>query len=148
YQSLFAIFGALYLSFAAVGVWLGGSDEAIKGLIGLINRYIPGLISDHGLVKPDQVTAVAEGSAGILTITGAVAVVVVIWTAIGFVTYTRRAIRDTFGLPFDRRSYVLLKARDLLAAALFGVALLAGAVLASITTGAVDLLFRLIGVTD
>lgn len=148
YQSLFAIFGALYLSFAAVGVWLGGSDEAIKGLIGLINRYIPGLISDHGLVKPDQVTAVAEASAGILTITGAVAVVVVVWTAIGFVTYTRRAIRDTFGLPFDRRSYVLLKARDLLAAALFGVALLAGAVLASITTGAVDLLFRLIGVTD
>ncbi len=147
YQSLFAIFGAIYLAFAAVGVWLGGSAPAIAGLIELVNRYIPDLISDNGLVKPDQVAAVASGSSGLLTITGVVAVVVVVWTAIGFVTYARRAVRDTFGLSFDRRNYLLLKARDLLAAALFGFALLVGAVLGTITTGAVDLIFSLLGLT-
>ncbi len=148
YQSLFAIFGVIYLAFAAVGAWLGGSSDAIRALIDIINSYIPDLISDSGLVKPEQVRSVASGSTGLLTVTGAVAAVVVVWTAIGFVTYTRRAVRDTFGLPFDRRNYLLLKARDLLAAALFGLALLVGAGLGSITTGAVDLLFQLVGWDD
>ncbi|MCK6066715.1 MULTISPECIES: YihY/virulence factor BrkB family protein [Microbacterium] len=148
YQSLFAIFGVIYLAFAAVGAWLGGSSDAIRALIDIINGYIPDLISDSGLVKPEQVRSVATGSTGLLTVTGAVAAVVVVWTAIGFVTYTRRAVRDTFGLPFDRRNYLLLKARDFLAATLFGLALLLGAGLGSITTGAVDLLFQLVGWDD
>jgi len=145
YQSLFAIFGVIYLSFAIVGLWLGGSQQAIQGLIELINRYIPQIISEDGLVKPEQVEAVAQGSGGLLSITGAIAGIVVIWTAIGFITYARRAVRDTFGLPFDRRNYLLLKARDLLAAALFGVALVLGAIMGAITTGAVDLLLSLLG---
>lgn len=145
YQALFAIFGIVYLAFASVGVWLGGSDDAVHALIDLINGYIPDLISETGLVTPEQVSEVASRSSGLLTVTGVVAAVVVIWTAIGFVTYARRAVRDTFGLPFDRRNYLLLKARDLLAAALFGLALLAGAALGSITTGALDLVFSLLG---
>ncbi|KAA9155505.1 YihY/virulence factor BrkB family protein [Microbacterium lushaniae] len=148
YQSLFAIFGVIYLAFATVGAWLGGSADAIRTLIDIINSYIPDLISDSGLVKPEQVKSVAAGSTGLLTATGAFAAVVVVWTAIGFVTYTRRAVRDTFGLPFDRRNYLLLKARDLLAAALFGLALLVGAALGSVATGAVDLLFQLVGWDD
>lgn len=145
YQALFAIFGIVYLAFASVGVWLGGSDDAIRALIDLINGYIPDLISETGLVTPEQVREVAARSSGLLTVTGVVAAVVVIWTAIGFVTYARRAVRDTFGLPFDRRNYLLLKARDLLAAALFGLALLAGAALGSVTTGVLDLVFSLVG---
>lgn len=64
-----------------------------------------------------------------LGVTGAIALGAVIWTAIGWVTFSRRAVRDMFGLPPDRRNYVLLKARDLVAAFLFGVALLAGSAL-------------------
>ncbi len=128
-----------------VGIWLGGSTAAIDGLIRIINSYVPGLISENGLVDRDQVEAVAQDSGRLLTITGIVAVVVVVWTAIGFVTFTRRAVRDTFGLPFDLRNYVMLKARDFLASILFGISLLVGALLGSITTGAVDLVFGLIG---
>lgn len=148
YQGLFAMFSALYLAFASVGIWLGGSPEAIRALIRVVNGYIPGIISDNGLVKPDQVEAVAQESGRLLGVTGGVALVVVIWTTIGFVTFTRRAVRDTFGLPFDLRNYVLLKARDFVASLLFGVALLVGALLGSITTGAVDLLFGMIGWTS
>ncbi|WP_344226284.1 YihY/virulence factor BrkB family protein [Microbacterium binotii] len=141
YQSLFAIFAGIYLAAAAVGVWLGGDDAAVHQLIDIVNSYIPALISESGLVKPSQVEAVAsQSSGGLLPVTGAIALVVVIWTAIGFITYTRRAVRDTFGLPFDSRSYLMLKARDLLAAALFGIALLAGWMLVQITTWALDLL--------
>lgn len=146
YQSLFAIFAVLYVAFAAVGLWMGGSAEAVQGLIRLVNAYIPGLISDNGLVTPQDVASVATQSTGALAITGAIAVVVAIWTAIGFVTFTRRAVRDIFGLPFDRRNYFLLKARDLVAALFFGVALIVGAVLGYVTGGALDFLLSLLGI--
>lgn len=148
YQSLFAIFAALYFAFAIVGVWLGGSQQTINALIEIVNTYVPGLISEHGLVHPEDVADVAQSSSGALAITGAIAFVVAIWTAIGFVTFTRRAVRDTFGLPFDRRGYIILKARDFLAAAMFGVALILGAILGGVAAGAIDLLFRLLGWTD
>ncbi len=145
FQALFAIFGAIYLAFAGVGVWLGGSRVAITGLIDIINSYIPGIIGENGLVQPEDVEDIARDSGRLLTITGIVAVGVVIWTATGFITFTRRAVRDTFGLPFDLRSFVMLKARDFVAALLFGVSLLIGALLGSIATGAIDLVFSLLG---
>lgn len=141
YQSLFAIFAVLYVAFAAAGYWLGASSTALDTLIAVINRYVPNLISEKGLVHPDQVEAVAHGSGSTLVITGLVAFVVAMWTAIGFITYTRRAVRDIFGLTYDSRSYVMLKARDLVAALIFGAALLIGAALGSVTTWALRLFF-------
>jgi membrane protein len=145
YQSLFTIFAAIYLSFAIVGGWLGGDPDAVDQLIAIINSYIPNLISDSGLVKPEQVEEIAASSGSLLTITGLVALVVIIWTAIGFVTYARRAVRDTFGLPYDGRSYVLLKARDLLAALIFGIALLVGSLLVQMTTWALEVVLSVLG---
>lgn len=148
YQALFAIFSVIYLVFAGAGLWLGAGAGAISRLTAVINRYIPNLISEEGLVSPEQVAVVADSSAGTLGVTGAIALVIVIWTAIGFVTFARRAVRDIFGLPFDTRSYVLLKARDLGAALVFGAALLLGAVVASIATWALGVLFALVGLDD
>lgn len=148
YQSLFAIFAAIYLAFAIVGYWLGASPEAVDGLIQLINSYIPNLIADDGLIKPADVQAVASSSGSALLITGAVAFIVAIWTAIGFITYTRRAVRDIFGLPYDSRSYLLLKARDLLAALVFGAAILVGWVLGQVTTWALSILFVALGLGE
>lgn len=145
YQSLFAIFGVIYLAFAIVGLWLGASNAAIQRVIEIINEYIPNLISENGLVTPEQVSEVANQSVGALGITGAIALVVVIWTAIGFITFTRRAVRDIFGLPFDRRPYVLLKARDFVAAFVFGIALLIGATLSSFAVWALEGVFDLLG---
>ncbi|MBU4466101.1 MAG: YihY/virulence factor BrkB family protein [Actinobacteria bacterium] len=146
YQALFACFAAIYVAFAIAGLWLGGSPQAITAMIDLINGYIPNLITEEGgLVTPDQVTTIATGSAGVLGVTGAIALITVIWTAIGFVTFTRRAVRDIFGLERDRRAYVLLKALDLLAAIVFGAALVAGSVLGQIATWALGTFFSLFG---
>ena len=123
YQALFAIFAAIYVAFAITGLWLGGNDDAVNAMIALINSYIPGLIGDNGVVTPEQVQQIASSTTGVLGVTGLIALGAVIWTAIGWVTYSRRGVRDIFGIPPDRRSYVLLKARDLLAAIIFGVAL-------------------------
>lgn len=148
YQSLFAMFSAIYTAFAVVGIWLGGSASAVSGLISIINSYIPDIIGKEegqGLVTEADVAEIAQRSGSVLAITGAVAFVVALWTAIGFVTFTRRAVRDIFGLPFDTRNYVLLKARDFLAAAMFGLALLVGAALAGVTTGVIEAIFDFFG---
>lgn len=146
YQALFTVFAAIYIAAAMIGLWLGGNQSAVDGLIDVINSYVPGLIGDDGgLIERSQVQDVASRIGGVLTsITSVVALGVLIWTAIGFVTYTRRAVRDTFGLPYDSRNALLLKAGDLAAAVLFGLALLAGWVLVQITTWALHLLMSLL----
>ncbi|MGO8608791.1 YhjD/YihY/BrkB family envelope integrity protein, partial [Rhizobium johnstonii] len=88
---------------------------------------------------------IATSSTGVLAVTGLIALGTAVWTAIGFVTFARRAVRDIFGIPPDRRSYVILKARDLLAATTFGVALILGFALTSVGTWALHVLFTLLG---
>ncbi|MDQ0642199.1 YihY/virulence factor BrkB family protein [Microbacterium murale] len=146
YQALFAIFAAIYLAFAIAGLWLGGSDEAVDALIGVINSYVPNLISDQSdFLTPDQAKEIAGNMTGVLSVTGLIALGAVIWTAIGWVTFSRRAVRDIFGLPPDRRSYVLLKARDLLAAVIFGIALILGSALSSASAAALSWILSLFG---
>lgn len=146
YQALFAIFAAIYLAFAIAGLWLGGSTEAVDGMIDIINSYIPNLIQDEGGVfTPQQVQEIAASTTGLLSITGLIALGTVIWTAIGWVTFSRRATRDIFGLPPDRRSYVILKARDLLAALIFGVSLIVGSLLSSASAVALAWILSLLG---
>lgn len=146
YQALFAIFAAIYLAFAIAGLWLGGSEEAVDGLIEIINSYIPNLIQDSGGVfTPQQVQDIAANTTGVLSITGLIALGTVIWTAIGWVTFSRRATRDIFGLPPDRRSYIILKARDLLAAMIFGLSLVVGSLLSSASAAVLSWLLGMIG---
>ena len=147
YQALFAIFAAIYLAFAITGLWLGGNTDAVNAMIALINSYIPGLISDTGgVVTPAEVQQIASSTSGVLGVTGLIALGTVIWTAIGWVTYSRRGVRDIFGLPPDRRSYVLLKARDLIAAIIFGAALVVGAALTWVGSWLLSLLLSLFGI--
>lgn len=145
YYILFALFALLYVLFAGVGIWLGGSTAAVDRLIEIINSYVPGLIGENGIVSSEEVYTIAQGTGGVFGITGAIAVLLGLWTAIGAITFTRRAVRDIFGLPYDDRSFVLLKARDLLAAIVFGGALLLGAALSTIGVWAMISVFDLIG---
>lgn len=143
YYALFALFALLYVGFAGAGLWLGASSLAIEALVRLVNTYIPGLIGPDGLFSLQDVTQIAQDASGVLGVTGAIAVGVALWTAVSAVTFTRRAVRDLFGLPFDARSYWLLKARDFFAAIVFGGAMLIGAVLISLSVWALEQIFLL-----
>lgn len=145
YQALFAIFAAIYVAFAITGIWLNGNSDAVDAMIALINSYIPNLISDTGVVTPAQVEDIVSQTTGVLGVTGLIALGTVVWTAIGWVTYARRGVRDMFGLPPDRRSYVLLKTRDLLAATVFGIALIVGALLSNLSAWALAWILSLFG---
>ena len=146
YQALFAIFAAIYVAFAITGLWLGGNADAVDAMISVINSYIPGLIGPEGIVSTGEVKEIAASTTGVLSVTGLIALATVVWTAIGWVTYSRRGVRDIFAIPPDRRSYALLKARDLLAAAIFGVALIVGSALSAISAWALSWVLGLFGV--
>lgn len=149
YQALFAAFAAVYVVFAVAGLWLGGSTEAIDGLINIINNYVPGLIGENGLATPAQVHEIVANSTGTtLSVTGAIALGTLIWTAVGAISFARRAVRGVFGIPPDRRNYFLLKSLDFLAAVVFGAGLVLGTALGTIGTWALEFAFNLIGLGD
>ncbi|WP_347344121.1 YihY/virulence factor BrkB family protein [Microbacterium sp.] len=145
YQALFAVFAGIYVAFAAAGIWLGASPAAVNALIDGINSYVHGLIGEGGLFTRSQVWDIARESRGVLAVTGSVAIVVSIWTAIGFVSFSRRAVRNVFGLPPDRQNIVVVKARDLVAACALALALIAGFVIGTAGTGAAGLILTALG---
>ncbi|HLM17764.1 MAG TPA: YhjD/YihY/BrkB family envelope integrity protein, partial [Acidimicrobiia bacterium] len=145
YQSLFAVFAAVYVVFAVAGLWFFNIEQALDALVLLINTIAPGLVGDDGVITTATLEEISTASTSLFGWTGAVALAGLIWTAIGWVTYTRMAVRSIFSLPKDTRSYVLLKARDLVAALAFGAALLVAAVLSIVATGFLGWLLSLVG---
>jgi membrane protein len=148
YQALFAVFAAVYVIFSVAGIWFASRPETMQALEDLINTYVPGLIGEHGAIKPSDLEALAHSSTFLLSWTGIIAAAGLIWTAIGWVTYSRLGVRSVFGLPKDTRSYVLLKARDLLAALIFGAVLLFASALTVASTAAVSWMFRVLGISS
>ncbi|GLK16228.1 YihY/virulence factor BrkB family protein [Herbiconiux flava] len=138
YQALFAVFAAVYLVFAGAGIWLVQSPETMDALVVLINTYVPRLIGEKGIISPADLSMIATSSTSLLTITGVLALPVLIWTAIGWITYSRIAVRTIFGMPRDSRSYLLLKARDLVVSLVIGLVLFAAAFLSVVSTSALD----------
>ncbi|HPU02474.1 MAG TPA: YihY/virulence factor BrkB family protein [Rhodoglobus sp.] len=141
YQALFAVFAAAYVGLSIAGFVVVGNEAVLDAAITLINTWVPGLLGADGIIDPEAFRATTT----VLSWTGLVALGSLIWTAIGWVTYSRMAVRTVFGLEKDKRNYVVMKARDLLVAAAFGVALLVAAALSVASTELLDWIFSLLG---
>ena len=146
FQSLFAIFAAVWLGFSAAGIWLAGNPEIYQALVILINRAVPGLIATSttpGAIDSQQLEeATSFGWSGVIAAVG------LLWTAIGWLYYTRQAVRAVFGLSRDTTNYVLQKVRDLFLALGFGVVLIFSALLTIVSTQALTFLLDLIGLSS
>ena len=146
YQALFAIFAAVYVVFAVAGLWLTGNPARLEAFSTLLNTYAPGFIGSNGVISTEDLTEIATTSTSLFGWTGAVALAGLIWTAIGWITYARTAVRSIFGLPKDTRAYLLLKARDFLAGLAFGTVLLIASALSVATTSFLGWVFGLLGI--
>lgn len=142
FQAVFAVFAAVYVGFAITGIWLGNNAEVFQALVEIINRAVPGLIGSdgEGIIAEEQLS-----SASLLGWTGVIAAVGLIWTAIGWLYYTRQAVRSIFALPKVAASFFLLKVVDLVLALAFGVLLLVSATLSVASTQALSWLLSLVG---
>ena len=89
YQALFAVFAAVYVLFAGAGLWLFGSEETVQAVINLINTYVPGLIGTEGRDHPGPALEAADSLHQPVRLDRRRALAGFIWTAIGWITYSR-----------------------------------------------------------
>lgn len=143
YQSIFAVFAAIWVGFSIAGLWLKAHPAVLDALIQLINQSIPGLIGTdgNGIINPDQLT-----SASVLGWTGALALVGLIGTALGWLSTTKLAVRTIFQMPRDTTFFVLEKARELGLGVGFGLLLIISALISIASTEALSWLLELAGI--
>ena len=142
FQALFAVFGALFVFFAAFGFLVRGDTVLRDSLIGLVQRSIPGLIGGEGaLVSVDTLL-----DQSILGWTGVTAAAVLLWTALNFLGSLRQAVRILFALPGPTTLFVLLKLKDAGLALVFGAVLLVSAALSVFSTTFVDVALDFLGI--
>jgi membrane protein len=147
YQALFAVFAAVYVGFSITAIWFASRPGVMLALMDIVNTAIPGMIGDDGVVSPSDITAAVDAGASVVTVTGLIALGSLIWTAIGWITFSRMAVRNVFMLEKDRRNYAILKAQDLVAALFFGALLLVAAVLSAGSSAALDWVVTALGMS-
>jgi len=143
-QGLFATFAGLWVGFSIIGLVIAGNPDLRASLVDTIANAVPGLIQSSttdGAIDPDDLL-----SAGILNWTGAIALVGLLFTAIGFLASAREAVRRIFAVAPDATFFLLLKLKDLGLAVGFGVALIVSTVISTVSTSALGWLLDLTGI--
>ena len=146
YQSLFAVFAAIWLGFSVLSIWLSNDERLFNAMVALVNRAVPGLISSgsqEGIIPADELQGATS-----FGWTGVIAAIGLIWTAIGWLYYTRQAVRAVFGLSRDTTNYVLQKIRDLGLALVFGVLFVVSALISVLSTQTLTLILDALGLSS
>lgn len=144
FQAIFAVFAALWVGFAIAGFVISSNPEFEDAFLGLLRSNVPGLIggnSGDGAIDPDDLF-----STGILTWTGAIAAVGLLFTALGWLDSGRTAVRNIFGLPAAPANFLLVKVKDLGIAVGFGITLILSAALTVFSTAALATVFGWLGI--
>ncbi|MBM7462611.1 YihY/virulence factor BrkB family protein [Microbacterium dextranolyticum] len=122
YRALFSVFAAVLLGFSIAALWLGSDPVAWQALIDAVDRAVPGLVGEGGLIDPDKISA-----PGGLTVAGAIAAVGLVGAAIGAIGSLRTAMRVVCDQGADDVPFWLVMLRNLALAVGAGGALAASA---------------------
>ena len=131
-QAIFAVFAAVWVAASTFGLVLQANPELRDALFQLISAYVPGLIDTgdgKGAIDPDDLV-----SASVLTWTGAIALVGLVFSIIGWFGNSRNGVRIMADLPGPRTNWILLMVKDFGLALAFGVALILSAALSLVGT--------------
>lgn len=147
YQSIFAVFAALWVGFSIAGLVVSGSRDLQLALIEVLRQTVPGLIdpdgSGEGIIDPQLLL-----EATIFGWTGAVALIGLFLSALGWMAAARDAVRIMFDLPGSRMNFYLLKLKDGGLALGFGALLLISAGLSVSGTVAMAGVLDWLGIRD
>ncbi|MEO7722141.1 MAG: YihY/virulence factor BrkB family protein [Pseudolysinimonas sp.] len=144
FRGLFAVFAALWVAFSIAGLVISGNLAAQDAIVTALNNAIPGLIDtghSGGAIKASTLL-----SAGIFGWTGAIALVGLLFSALGWLGSARDAVRTMFELPSPAANFALLKVRDLVLGVGLGAVLIVSAVLSVAGTSATSFLLGLVGI--
>lgn len=129
YFAFLAVFPAVALAFTIFGLLLRGHPQWLAQISDYLDQTLPGFINDtkhRGGLIPLKIP-----SKNTLSITGAVSVIGLVVSGLGWLSATRDGIRAIFQAPGEPGNAVMLKLRDLGVAVLFGL----GIVLSAAVTG-------------
>ncbi|MGV8881029.1 MAG: YihY/virulence factor BrkB family protein [Rhodoglobus sp.] len=143
YQAIFAVFAAIAVAFSIAGSVIRDNRQLQDALFRVLETNVPGLIdngSNNGAIDPDTLL-----NSGALTWTGAIAAVILLFSALNWLASGRDAVRAIFGVP-PQANVILLKLKDLGLAIGFGAAILLSAVISIASTTALGALFDWLGV--
>jgi membrane protein len=147
YQAIFAVFAAVWVGFSVVGLVVANDYDLQRPIIALLSNAVPGLIkmpgSSSGAIDPKTLL-----NAGAFTISGVIALVGVLVTALGWLASARTGIRILFALPQSKTNFFLLKLRDLAVGVGLAIALIVSAALSVAGSALTTLLLPLIGVSS
>jgi membrane protein len=147
YQAIFAVFAAVWVGFSVIGLVVAHNQQLQQPVIDALSDSVPGLIkgsgSSSGAIDPTMLL-----NAGVFSWTGAIALVGVLITALGWLASARTAIRLLFGLPQLKTNFALLKLKDLAVAVGFGLALVVSAAFAAAGSAATTALLPLLGISS
>jgi membrane protein len=143
YQAVFALFAALWVAFSVLGFVIAADPTLQQAIFSAIDNAVPGVVGDGGLVDPETLLQTSG-----LTWTGAIALVGLLLTAVGFLASMRDAIRRIFDLPPSTQPFAVQKAKDLGLALGFGAVILISAIMSVVSTAALGAVFSLFGIDD
>jgi membrane protein len=145
FQAVFATFAALWIVFSIAGFVLAGDVGLRDTLIKSVAQAVPGLIDtgNGGAIDPALLL-----SAGAFSFSAVIAIIGLLFTALGWLDSSRLAVRALFGLPRPRSNIFVLKARDVAAGLILGVALLISLALSVAATQATLWLLSLANLSE
>lgn len=141
YRALFSIFAGVLLGFSVAALWLSGNPDAWQALIDAVNRAIPGLVGEDGLIKTDAVSAPAG-----LSLAGIVALVGLIAAAIGAIGSMRTAMHTICDRPTSDLAFYWVMLRNLAIAIVAGLALGISAAATVLGTAGIGILADWVGI--
>jgi membrane protein len=128
--AFFSVFPALTLGFAIFGFVLRGHPGLFHDVVRSVSDTLPGIVQDG--THPDGIIDASEPpTPNVLTVTGAISLVVLVFSGLGWLGALREGIRAMFGRPLLKTNAVASRVRDLGVLALLGLSMLVSAVLSA-----------------
>jgi len=141
FQAVFAVFAGIWVGFSIFGIVLASNPQLMDAVVDQLSNAIPGLIGENGAIDPE-----ALSQARIFGWTGAIALVGLVLTAVGWLASTRDSIRRIFKLDPPTTNAVLLKVKDFGLALAFGIAIVLSSGVSLISNQGLTLVFDLFGI--
>jgi membrane protein len=121
YLAFFSIIPALILGFTVFGFVLRGQPDLFDRVVGAISDTLPGIVKDaghpHGLIDASR-----PPTPNALTIAGAISLVTLLLSGLGWLAALRQSVRAVFGRPRFTAGFLRGKLRDLVVMVTLGLA--------------------------
>jgi membrane protein len=136
YLAFFSIIPALILGFTVFGFVLRGQPDLFDRVVAAISDTLPGIVQDAGH-QDGLIDASRPPAPDALTIAGAISLVILLVSGLGWLAALRQSVRAVFGRPKLTTGLLRGKLRDLLVMVTLGAAfLLSGVVSTGVSSAA------------